>query len=100
MGVSLSEMALIFDWADVRETEGLRVLDIGCSNIYGGTAADFEEFVSTYSHASTEGSVKTFCELMSLGAARHPIAGGFNGAWLGELLERIGCEYIAYDIFD
>jgi hypothetical protein len=100
MGVTLAEIAGVFSSGNVRKAEGLKLLDIGSSNIYGGTAADFEEFISTYSSISADPALKEFCGLMSLGAMRHPIAGGLNGAWLGELLERMGCEYAAYDIFE
>src|SRR5215211_1345567 len=100
MGVSLGQVVSLFNWANVRKMEGLRILDIGCSNIYGGTASEFEEFLSTYGHTPVDPALREFCDLMSLGAMRHPVAGGVNGAWLGELLERVGCEYIAYDIFE
>src|SRR5215208_7207699 len=99
MGVTLSEVAALFSSGNIQKAQGLRILDIGCSNIYGGTATDFQDFVATYGRSPADRTLKEFCELMSLGAMRHPIAGGLNGAWLGELLERLGCEYVAYDIF-
>src|SRR4051812_10448115 len=66
----------------------------------GGSPSEFAEFISTYGRTSTNRALREFCDLMSLGAMRHPIGGGLNGAWLGELLERIGCEYAPDDIFE
>ena len=98
MGVSLVEIEGLF-FSQKLEPAGLRFLDIGCSNLYGGSPDDYERFLSNYGHIVAGAELREYSEMISLAATTHPVAGGVNGAWLGELLERVGCEYTAYDIF-
>jgi hypothetical protein len=98
MGTSLVEIDRLF-LSQKLELAGLRFLDIGCSNLYGGSPVDYERFLSNHGHLVAGTELREYSELISLAATPHPVAGGTNGAWLGELLERVGCEYTAYDIF-
>jgi hypothetical protein len=98
MGVSLVEIEGLF-LSQKLKPGGLRFLDIGCSNLYGGSPDDYERFLSNHGHIAGGTQLREYSEMISLAATTHPVAGGINGAWLGELLERVGCEYTAYDIF-
>jgi hypothetical protein len=98
MGTTLAEIERLF-LSQKLEPAGLRFLDIGCSNLYGGSPEDYELFLSKYGRIADGPELREYSKMISLGATTHPVAGGVNGAWLGELLQRVGCEYAAYDIF-
>jgi hypothetical protein len=100
VGISLGELGLIFGSTHLKKTRGLRILDVGCSNLYGGSPDEYARFLTTYGRFLPSPELQTYCTAMALGAQAHPIAGGLNGAWLGDLLERAGNNYTAYDLFE
>lgn len=75
---------------------GLRVLDIGSSNLYQADAAGVAAFVRSYQAGA--GDLAAFAERMAKGSAYDAVKGGTNEAFVGELLERCGMQYLSFDI--
>ena len=99
MGISLNELKRLFDEPRF-QTRPLRVLDIGSQNLHGANAAAVVAFIRQHKDTYPLKEIEKYARLLSLGADVHPQFGGLNGAWLGDLLERIGVDYTAYDIFN
>jgi SAM-dependent methyltransferase len=98
MGIAYQEVRLLFERGIIGP--GSRVLDIGCSNLCEGLSEDYADLIRRYGEGTAdEVWLARYSRLLSIGATRHPIAGGVNGSWLGNLLEQMGCLYTAFDIF-
>lgn len=76
---------------------GLRILDIGSSNLYQASEKNIHEFVRKY---SKKGPVEhsTLIQRLAVGSAYDPVQGGKNESFLGEMLELAGFEYESIDI--
>jgi hypothetical protein len=98
MGIGIAELIRLFDHERLKGRP-LRLLDIGAQNLSGADPASIVHFVRTHNDVWNEQDLAAYAEAMTVGAAKHPRFGGTNGAWLGDLLERIGVDYLAFDIF-
>jgi len=72
---------------------GCAVLDIGSSNLY---SADSESIRSFLAHYNIDADM-AFIGRLSAGSA-YGSDGGSNESWAGELLEKAGMTYLAFDI--
>jgi len=96
-------MGISFSAVDQMERLGLlkpgcSVLDIGSSNLYTADVSQIEGFVGKYApHLS---GYRDFAERLAAGSAYDPVKGGTNGAFVGELFERAGMDYVSFDIAD
>jgi SAM-dependent methyltransferase len=98
MGVTFSSI-LRLKGLGLLETANLRVLDIGCSNLYQATEEDIRKFVEEFAGESsvhTQALIKGLAE----GSAYDPVHGGKNEAFVGEMLEIAGFPYDSIDIAD
>ena len=77
---------------------GLSVLDIGSSNLYSANKEGVISYVRSYSASDAGSELEAFAERLSEGSAYHPIHGGVNKAFAGELIERCGMRYLSFDI--
>jgi hypothetical protein len=76
---------------------GLRVLDVGSSNLYDADAAEMAAFIRR--HAEDPGAeLEAFCARLAKGSVFARGGGSENGAFLGELLQRAGFRYASVDI--
>lgn len=98
MGITFSALRSLEDH-DLLPRENGAVLDIGSSNLYSATTEDIEGFVQRFGDKGT-GPVREFADRLSFGSGYDPVAGGRNEAFVGELLERVGMKYVAFDIAD
>jgi hypothetical protein len=98
MGISLQELRHVLAYPRLKQRP-LIVLDVGSQNLHGATPAEITGFVRKYCSRVNGADLRKYAEALSLGAKVHPVLGGMNGAWLGELLERVGIKYVAIDIF-
>ncbi len=78
----------------------LRVLDVGCQNLYLATAEQVESFLEQWKPSNDPLKVKEYAEMIAIGSEIDPLIGGINGAWLGDLLSKAGLDYLSYDIFE
>jgi tetratricopeptide (TPR) repeat protein len=78
---------------------GARVLDIGSSNLYLAKPGQVTDFVGRFSTGVQGSDLAGFAERLAKGSAYDPIKGGINQAYVGELIERCGMQYLAFDIF-
>lgn len=99
MGIGIAELIRLFDQPRLA-IRPLKMLDIGSQNIHGADSDSIRSFIKKHNDVWREDDLQAYAELLSQGAFRHPSLGGTNGAWLGDLVERIGVEYLAFDIFN
>jgi tetratricopeptide (TPR) repeat protein len=78
---------------------GARVLDIGSSNLYLAEPGQVSDFVGRFTTGVNGADLPAFAERLAKGSAYDPIKGGINQAYVGELIERCGMQYLAFDIF-
>jgi len=78
---------------------GIRLLDIGSSNLYQASHESILAFLSTYGVDPSEENT-IIAERLAKGSAYDSITGGTNGAFAGELFQRAGFRYDAIDIAD
>ncbi len=97
MGIGIWELYDLFEHPRLA-ARPLRMLDIGEQNLHSGNKQAFINFVRRHNDVWNETDLDAYAEVLALGAAMHPRYGGTNGAWLGELVERIGVDYLAFDI--
>ena len=98
MGVSLDEIAELISELDFRKPPN--VLDIGTQNLYRADADRIVAFIRRFNDVYDPESLRSYAEKLSLGSQFYPEIGGINGAWLGDLLMRMGLNYESFDIFD
>lgn len=75
-----------------------KVLDIGSSNLYSASSGEIVAFLEKY--ASGLPDIESFANRLAAGSGYDPVHGGLNGAFVGELLEKAGMTYAAFDIAD
>lgn len=98
MGITFQNIANFFDSGYI-DNPHARVLDVGCSNIHSINAELAYWFIKTRNDIYDEESLRVWARYFAAGGVMHPKLGGINGAWLGDLLQRAGMLYKAYDIF-
>ena len=76
---------------------GVSILDIGSSNLYSATAADIKGFLGKYGKCSIP-DVDEFSARLAAGSGYDPVSGGRNEAFVGELFEKAGMQYVSFDI--
>jgi hypothetical protein len=76
---------------------GVRILDIGSSNLYSATPEDIKRFLCKYRAPSVAG-IDEFAARLSHGSGYDPISGGRNDAFVGELFEMASMHYESFDI--
>lgn len=77
----------------------ISILDVGSSNLYSASADGVKDFLASYGVAATP-EVEAFAERLAKGSAYDAVTGGTNGAFVGELFEKVGIKYNAIDIAD
>ncbi len=75
-----------------------KVLDIGSSNLYSASSENIVAFLEKYAPAAPD--IESFAKRLAAGSSYDPVHGGLNGAFVGELLEKAGMVYSAFDIAD
>ncbi len=101
MGAKLFEIdRLLSHLAPDGNTAQLRILDIGCQNLYTTDAESVVRFFEKWGRSYDPHRVLAYARMICAGSELDPEIGGINGAWLGDVLSRAGFNYCAYDIFD
>jgi hypothetical protein len=98
LGVSLDRIVSLFDRGYVA-AGARRVLDIGCSNLHTIDPEMAKAFVTRFNDIYDPAALDRWARFIAAGGAMDREIGGINGAWLGDLLQRAGFEYTAFDIF-
>jgi hypothetical protein len=98
MGVALWEIELLLSHPKLAGRR-LRVLDIGAQNLYHATSGEIVSFLERHGPGYHPDDLAAYADMLAAGA-RIDAAGGIQGAWLGEILSRVGADYLAYDIFE
>ena len=76
---------------------GVSILDMGSSNLYSATPEGIKDFLRKYGPPSIAG-VDEFAARLSAGSSYDPVTGGRNEAFVGELFEKAGMRYLAFDV--
>lgn len=97
MGITLSLMKELRN-RGVLTRSGLRVLDIGSSNLYLADTQGVIEYVRGFTGEQTSTSLNEFAARIAKGSAYDPVKGGLNESFAGELIERCGMGYLSMDI--
>lgn len=100
MGITLSVVEDILSKSGLHTDSGLKILDIGCQNLYSVSCEQVVSFLNKWKPSCPPEKVKKYAEMVAEGSEIDPVVGGINGAWLGDLLTKAGFDYISYDIFD
>lgn len=77
---------------------GVKVLDIGSSNLYQAQFEQVRDFVLHFRPAEPKGELAAFAARIAKGSGYDPVKGGLNESFVGELLERCGIGYLSFDI--
>jgi SAM-dependent methyltransferase len=75
---------------------GASILDIGSSNLYSATQEQIQGFLRKYAPAAAGDDA--FAARLAHGSGYDPVKGGRNEAFIGELFEKAGMEYLSFDI--
>lgn len=75
---------------------GMKILDIGSSNLYSAQAGDIARLIEKYNPAFQD--IDSLATRLAEGSAYTPESGGLNQAFAGELFEACGFEYVSFDI--
>jgi hypothetical protein len=100
MGASISvvEKALL-NVKKMPRSRRLRVLDVGCQNLYLSTSDQVVSFFNRWKPSFDPVKVRQYADMIAIGSEIDSVIGGVNGAWLGDLLTKAGFYYLSYDIF-
>jgi SAM-dependent methyltransferase len=95
-------MGIAYSYVKKMETlgllrNGMRVLDIGSSNLYSASEEDVKTFLATHSPRQPA-DLDAFAARLAYGSGYDPVKGGRNEAFIGELFEKAGMEYLSFDI--
>jgi hypothetical protein len=92
-----------FAWQYMKKIEhygllrsGSRFLDIGSSNLYGADADSVEQFIKRYNPGAS--NARPTAERLSAGSTYVVGKGGSNEAFLGEVIDASGMDYLSFDI--
>lgn len=96
MGITLFVLEELKD-KGVIARPGLKVLDIGSSNLYQASAASVIHYVRSFG-GSNDQDLEGFARRIAKGSAYDAVKGGLNESFVGELLERCGIDYLSFDI--
>lgn len=97
MGITMKLMNQLRE-KNVLSRSGLKVLDIGSSNLYQAEAAEIAEFVSAFGVKEEAAALADFAARLARGSAYDGVKGGINESFAGELIERCGMSYLSMDI--
>ena len=75
------------------------ILDIGSSNLYSANPEQIKRFLKKYAPADVQDAIP-FAETLARGSGYDPVRGGLNESFAGQLFEKAGMEYLAFDIAD
>lgn len=75
----------------------ISILDIGSSNLYSASADGLQKFLAAHGITVTP-EIGAFSETLEKGSAYDKVSGGSNGAFVGELFEKMGARYDSIDI--
>lgn len=98
MGIAFTAIEKMVELGLLPE-RGSRVLDIGSSNLYSATPESIRSFLARYGQADNV-DAEDFCSRLAAGSTYDPVSGGRNEAFVGELFERVGIDYVSFDIAD
>ena len=97
MGITMGLMHQLRE-RNVLSRSGLKVLDIGSSNLYQATAKEITDYVMAFGGKEGPGVLQEFSERLAKGSAYDAVKGGINESFAGELIERCGMSYLSMDI--
>lgn len=96
MAVNWCFLRMMDEWGLVRR--GMRVLDIGSSNLYNAPAYEIAAFIRKHDPGMPETRVLAEAERLAVGSYVDPVLGATNKTFLGELFDAVGIEYLSFDI--
>ena len=96
MAVNWCFVSMMDQWGLLRP--GMRVLDIGSSNLYNATAPEIAAFFRKYNPAMPEARVMSEAERLAAGSYVDPVRGASNKTFLGEVFDAVGIGYLSFDI--
>lgn len=79
------------------QKRGIRILDIGSSNLYSAKADEIAAFLEARGK-SARVDMAEFAARLEYGSGYDPVKGGRNDAFVGELFEAAGMHYESFDI--
>jgi hypothetical protein len=97
MGITMGLMKQLKE-RNVLSRSGLKVLDIGSSNLYQATAKEITDYVTAFGGAENPAALNKFAQRLAKGSAYDSVTGGINESFAGELIERCGMSYLSMDI--
>lgn len=97
MGITMGLMKQLRQ-RNVLNRSGLKVLDIGSSNLYQATAQEITDYVTAFGGKESPAALQEFSDRLARGSAYDPVKGGINESFAGELIERCGMSYLSMDI--
>ena len=95
MGATLAAVEQVLEHVHREGKRPLKILDVGCQNLYLADAAKIVGFFQKWAPACDSGKVLAYANMIWSGSEIDPVLGGLNGAWLGDLLSKAGFEYRA-----
>lgn len=96
MGIAFSYIRKMEELGLFRQS-GVKILDIGSSNLYLAKAEEVTDFVRAHG-APARADLAEFAARMAYGSGYDPVKGGRNEAFAGELFEAAGMHYESFDI--
>lgn len=96
MGIAFSSIDKLDELGLLAGT-GIRILDIGSSNLYSASTTDIKRFLGKYWTGNIP-DADAFAERLAAGSGYDPVRGGLNESFVGELFEKAGMEYVSFDI--
>lgn len=97
MGITMGLMKQLRE-RNVLSRSGLKVLDIGSSNLYQAQAQEIVDYVSAFGGKESPALLQEFAQRLAKGSAYDSVKGGLNESFAGELIERCGMSYLSMDI--
>lgn len=97
MGITMGLMKQLRE-KNVLSRSGLKVLDIGSSNLYQAKAQEIVDYVSAFGGNENPAALQDFAQRLAKGSAYDGVKGGINESFAGELIERCGISYQSMDI--
>lgn len=97
MGITMGLMKQLRE-RNVLSRSGLKVLDIGSSNLYQATAQEIVDYVTAFGGVENPVALNEFAQRLAKGSAYDSVTGGINESFAGELIERCGMSYLSMDI--